>query len=106
MVNRILMAGVYFHQKYPGSIIFYRLGEYYTAFQDDAERAASILRRKINTDNSNISYLQITRSEFLDAVEALALCGISAKGLVFRDDNGNLTVPDVSDLLEETEMDY
>ena len=100
------MAGVYYHQKYPGSLIFYRLDEHYVAFQNDAERAAKILQRNVSAARTGVKCLQIARYEFLDAVESLAVCGLHAQGITYRDDSGNFAVPDVKILSEEEEMDY
>lgn len=106
MINRIILAGAYYHQKYPGSLIFYRLDEHYVAFQDDAERAAKILQRNISAACEGVECLQLACSEFLDAVELLAMCGLHVQGIAYRDDNGNFAVPDVKILSEEEEMDY
>lgn len=106
MTNRIILAGVYYHQKYPGSLIFYRLDEHYVAFEADAERAAKVLQRNIITNPEGVDCLQLLRSEFLDAVELLAMCGISVKGISYRDDSGEYAVPDVKILSEEEEIDY
>lgn len=106
MTNRIVLAGAYYHHKYPGSLIFYRLDEHYVAFLEDAERAAKILQRRIETNREGVKCLQLMRSEFLDAVELLAMYGIFVKGITYRDDNGKFAVPDVKILSEEEEMDY
>ncbi len=106
MTSRIISAGVYYHQKYPGSLIFYRLENSYVAFQEDAERAAKILQMVVTPTREGISSLSIVRSKFLDAMELITMCGISFRGITYRDDDGELAIPDVKRLQEEEEMDY
>lgn len=106
MTSRIISAGMYFHQKYPGSLIFYRMGNSYVAFQEDAERAAKILQMVVTPTREGISSLSIVRSQFLDAMELITMCGISFRGIAYRDDDGNFAIPDVKRIQEEEEMDY
>lgn len=106
MTSRIILAGAYYHQKYPGFIIFYRLDDCYVAFQEDAGRAAKVLQKSVYTTNEGIDCLRLIRSEFLDAVELLAMCGLSVKGITYRDNDGKYAIPDVKILSEEEEMDY
>lgn len=106
MTSRIISAGIYYHQKYPGFIIFYRIGDHYVAFQEDAEKAAPILRLPVYIMAESIPFLPVACSEFLDAVEYLATCSISAKGIIYRDKKGECAVPDVKFLSEESEADY
>ena len=106
MTHRILLAGTYYHQKYPGALIFYRLEDYYIAFQADANRASKVLQRTLQIYCEGVQCIRIARSEFLDIVELLSMCGISAIGITYRDDDGHFAIPDVNILNEEEEMDY
>lgn len=106
MTSRIISAGAYFHKKYPGSLIFYRLENSYVAFQEDAERAAKILQMVVTPTREGISSLSIVRSQFLDTMELITMCGIMFRCITYRNDDGVFAIPDVKRLQEEEEMDY
>lgn len=106
MTSHIISAGTYYHQKYPGSLIFYRLGNSYVAFQEDAERAAKILQMVVEPTREGIPSLSIVHSQFLDTMELITMCGITFRSVIYRDDDGNYAIPDINRLQKEEEMDY
>lgn len=106
MTSHLKLAGEYYHDRFPGSIIFYRLGDSYVAFLEDAQRAASILRKPIEMTADGVPSLSIVQSEYLDSTELLAMCNVPVHGIIYRNDDGEFDIPDVNLLKEEEEMDY
>ena len=106
MTSHLKLAEVYYHNKYPGSLIFYRIGENFVAFMEDAKRAATVLRKPIQLTADGALSLSIVRTEFLDCVDLLSVCDIEVHGITYRNDEGKFAIPDVKLLQEEEDMDY
>ena len=106
MKEQIFLAGDYFHKKYPGYLIFYRLEGFYVSFQNDAQRAAKILQQPLCSYCSGVCALKIPTSSFLDSIDTLNLCGCPVRCVIYRGSDGKYSIPDVKILKKEEDMDY
>lgn len=106
MIDRILSAGEYYHRRFPATIIFYRTGDEFTAFQEDAATVSEILKAECTTLNSRILTYSIPLSDDFRVSEILHRNGLSAKFVSCRDENGVFSVPDVSLIESEEQIDY
>lgn len=105
MTNYITLANEYYKNKYPGYIIFYRKNDDFVAYLENAARVSRVLGIPVAQTKEEIPYVSIHHLEFLDVVGFLNTCGISAKGILYRNDNGEYDIPDVEVLEAEENMD-
>ena len=105
MRQQIEQALDYYHAQYPNTVIFFRLGMYYTVFGKDAVKTASLIDVK-HDHTYGMESLSIPYKCFLEKLEVLQLCGIAFRGITYMDDNGNYAIPDVDRLKAEQEIYY
>lgn len=108
MRRQIEQALDYYRAQYPNTVIFFRLGMYYTAFGEDAFKTALLIGAK-HSHTYGMESLSIPYKCFLEKLEVLQLlqfCGIAFRGITYIDDNGNYAIPDVDRLKAEQEIDY
>lgn len=105
MRQQIEQALDYYRAQYPNTVIFFRLGMYYTAFGEDAVKTALLIGAKLN-QLYGVESLSIPYKCFLDKLEVLQLCGIAFRSIIYKDGDGNYAIPDVERLKAEQEIDY
>ena len=106
MTSSIVQVEKYYHQKYPGTLIFFRVDDSFVAFDEDASRVAGVLQRPTFRDVSGQITISLDYNEYFESVELLSYCGFVAKAIVYRNDEGKFDVPDINYINEELESDY
>lgn len=106
MFSRIIMAGMHYHETYPGTIIFYRISDCYVAFQGDADKVAGVLSKQVLYADNGIRWVGICCSDLLSVIGDLAAHGLKAKAVTGYDEDGNHTIPDIEELKNSCKLDY
>lgn len=100
----------YYKQKYPETVIFFRVNHNYEVYQEDAIQVGSILGEQ--TAKTNISEdipgikVRFHVDKGYDYIEKLSSKNIPTKIVSHRNENGNFDVPDIQQLEESMEIDY
>ena len=105
MNDLITIAGAYYHKVYPGNIIFYRLGDSYVTYQDDAIKTAIALELPIRYLPPDIPCLEIPSSNFFNTADTLSLHGLTAVAIISYDDDGRYSIPDINSIQQEQNSD-
>lgn len=105
MKHKIQKANLYYRDKVPGSIVFYKLSDGYTAFNTDMDKISHLVGAPVII-KYELPAITLPHQDFFDRVEILGQCGIPYQSIIYRNDAGELDVPDIEKLKEEQEIDY
>ncbi len=90
----------FYKEQYAPFIIFFRVGNFYNAYLEDAQNISSTLGIPIKD-----GCVKVPSDQILDIVGTLSQSGFHSKIITYRNDNGRYTIPDVTRLKKEMEMD-
>lgn len=101
-MNQVMEAYSYYKAIHKDCCIFFRIGNSYIAFFDDAKLVASLLR--ISCDNSEKCV--VPNDNVLDYVEKLYHDGVVCKLISYRNASGDYVLPDIEQIKSDKTEDY
>lgn len=105
MKHKILKANLYYRENVPGSIVFYKLSDGYTAFGADMDKISHLVGVPV-VSKYELPAITLPHQDFFDRVEILGQCNIPYQSIIYRNEMGELDVPDIEKLMEDQENDY
>lgn len=105
MGSKKIEAYSYYKQQYPDTLIFFRVGDYYEAYQEDAATVGALLGMQALNEDDLIKIVVPVR-EIFDFVAVLATYNIITKLISRRDESGGFDIPDIDKIKYDQEIDY
>lgn len=103
MDSKNIEAYNYYKQQYPGTVIFFRVGNNYEAYQEDAKIVSPIIGEE---PGSNMNKISFPTDKVYDFIALLANHNITTKLISYRNENGDFDVPDIEKIKYDQEIDY
>jgi DNA mismatch repair ATPase MutS len=109
MASNKIMAYCYYQQQYPGAVIFFRVGDNYEVYQEDAGIVAQII--DVQTEISGTGHEAVASVRFPvgkghEYALLLTRHNITVKMISQRNEAGSFDVPDVDQIESDRESDY
>jgi DNA mismatch repair ATPase MutS len=103
--NAKLQAYCYYKEQYPQSVVFFRIGDNYEAYREDAVTVNKIVGVEFEqmTPEKEVKFL--IDKEF-DYISLLASHNIEVKIISQRNQTGDFDIPDVDLIINDKEIDY
>lgn len=100
-------AYYYYKQQSPDTVIMFRMEDGYLLLSDDAECVVNYFPGlKLEHSKYGMTSLKLPIADILERVSALASHNIGARLVEYRNDEGQLDIPDVQCLEKNKAADY
>jgi DNA mismatch repair ATPase MutS len=103
-----IKAYCYYKQQYPETVVFFRVGNNYEIYQEDAKRVGKIIgldTEDFMQDQESSAKLKFPIDIAYEYAFALASHNIVIKMISQRNQDGEFDVPDIDELQMEKEID-
>ena len=106
MNGKVNRAYAYYKAQYPASILLFRVGNFYEAYLDDAEKIRELLGSSQLKFAQHAQTVCLPSDNILECVSQIDGSGCKIRLIEYRNDAGEYVIPDVECLESEKEMDY
>lgn len=109
MGSKNIKAYCYYKQQYPETVIFFRVGNNYEIYQEDAERVSKIVgidtEEFLQNQESSVK-VKFPADMAYEYTSVLASHNIVIKMISHRNENNEFDVPNIDELQMDKEIDY
>jgi DNA mismatch repair ATPase MutS len=103
--NARVRAYCYYKEQYPQSVIFFRVGNDYEAYREDAVTVNKIVGIEFGQTMSE-KKVKFSMNKGSDYISLLTSQDIAVKTISQRNQNGDFDIPDVDLIINDKEIDY